>query len=302
MSSTPYPGPFSPDSPAQRLPWILLIAVLLVLLGLVGLGRVLKTPAHPTHKPKPLRARIYELPASRGSAAARPKHQTHRHAPSHPAHHPPAQKPRHQAPTHTRPAPHSPPAKQPQQRNQVKAPKSSAKKGVALAHPSHTHRHAPTHPRHRHHQALTHPAPPRRHVRTQPHHNIQWGKLQAQINTAVQQSDPSPPQIHDPHTLVARYYIASLLQKLQRIGDMNYPTNLTGVPVLKLVIGTHGKLLHLALLHSSGNDALDHDALQIARESAPFAPFPDKLKRQTSHIELICYMSFDGYREIYAGY
>ena len=30
MSATPYPGPFSPDSPAQRLPWILLIAILLV--------------------------------------------------------------------------------------------------------------------------------------------------------------------------------------------------------------------------------------------------------------------------------
>ncbi|MEJ2645979.1 MAG: TonB family protein [Gammaproteobacteria bacterium] len=301
MSTTPYPGPFSPDSPAQRLPWILLIAILLVLLGLVGLGRVLNTPLRPTHKPKPLRARIYELPASRGSAAARPTRPSHKHVPNHPVHRQPPAQTQRQSQAHAPPARHVPQAKQPPRHKQTTTPRSSAKKGVALAHPTHTHRRAATHVEH-HHKAITHPAPPPQQARHQAHHNINWGRLQSQINTAVRQSDPSPPQVHDPHTLVARYYIASLLQKLQRIGDMNYPTDLTGVPVLKLVIGTHGELLHLSLLRSSGNDTLDHDALQIARESAPFAPFPDKLKHQTSNIELICYMSFDGYRQIYAGY
>ncbi|MGA7801826.1 MAG: energy transducer TonB [Gammaproteobacteria bacterium] len=279
MTEAAYPGPFSPESPAQRLPWILLIAVLLVLLGLVGLGKVLKTPVRPTAKPKPLKARIYELPASRGAAPAKPAH----HAPSHSSSHP--TNAHRSAPQHSQRAEHA------QRRAQSATSHVSAKKGAALARTSHPHRKAPAHP-----VPQAHPAKPR------PQHTIHWAVLQSQINTAVRQSDSALPQVHDPHTLVARYYIASLLSKLQRIGDMNYPTDLTGVPVLKLVVGTHGELLHLTLLHSSGNGTLDHDALQIARESAPFAPFPDRLKHQTSHVELVCYMSFDGYRQMYTGY
>lgn len=314
MSATPYPGPFSPDSPAQRLPWILLIAVLLVLLALAGLGRFLKTPARPAPKPKPLQARIYELPASRGAAAAKPTPRPRKRAPGHPLPPHPAEQLRHRVPPHARPAPHAPSVKQHLQHRQAPAPKvrARAKKGVALAQPKHTRRQAAAHAAPRHHKVVRHPAPRHRAVvhsaprpqqaspQIQP--SINWGTLQSQIDSAVQQSVPSLRQIHDPHTLVARYYIASLLQKLQRIGDMNYPGNLTGVPVLRLVIGRHGQLLHLTLLRSSGNDALDRDALDIARESAPFAPFPDRLKRQTSHIELVCYMSFNGYRQLYAGY
>lgn len=282
MTEAAYPGPISPESPAQRLPWILLIAVLLVLLGLVGLGKVLKRPVPPTAKPKPLKARIYELPASRGAAPAKPA----RHTPSHRS---PEQTKKHAA---RRAAPqHSQHAEPARHRAHSATSHVSAKKGAALARTSHPHRKAPAHP-----VPQAHPAKPR------PQHTIHWAALQSQISTAVRQSDSALPQVHDPHTLVARYYIASLLSKLQRIGDMNYPTDLTGVPVLKLVVGTHGELLHLTLLRSSGNGTLDHDALQIARESAPFAPFPDRLKHQTSHIELVCYMSFDGYRQMYTGY
>jgi len=302
MTATAYPGPFSPDSPAQRLPWILLIAILLVLLALVGLGRVLKTPVRPAHKPKPLQARIYELPASRGAAAAKPTPRPRKRAPSHPLHQHPSEQTQRPAQPHARPAPRTPPVKQPRQHSEAPAPKSPAKKGVTLAHPSHTRRRATAHAAPPRHKAVVHPVPRPQRARPQPQPNLNWGTLQSQINNAVQQSTPSPPQIHDPHTLVARYYIASLLQKLQRIGDMNYPTNLTGVPVLRMVIGTHGQLLDLTLLRSSGNDTLDHDALDIARESAPFSPFPDSLKHQTSHIELVCFMSFNGYRQIYAGY
>lgn len=354
MTATAYPGPFSPDSPAQRLPWILLLAILLVLLGVVGLGRILKAPARPPHKPKPLQARIYELPASRGAAAAKATSRPRRQLPTHPLH----QRPPEQNRPHPRPAPPTPTVAQPQQHSQAAAPEVQAKKGIAVAQPSPVHRPAAppaatprrksvVQPAPRRHKAVVHHAPPRhkavvhhaprrhkavvhhtprRHKAVVLHHaprlpkavlnqapqlqhaspqgqpNLNWAMLQSQINNAVQQSTPSPPQIHDPHTLVARYYIASLLQKLQRIGDMNYPTNLTGVPVLRMVIGSRGQLLQLTLLRSSGNNTLDRDALDIAKESAPFSPFPDRLKRQTSHIELVCFMSFNGYRQLYAGY
>ncbi len=134
-----------------------------------------------------------------------------------------------------------------------------------------------------------------------PRRTIDWSALQAQIAAAVGQGPASGsalPQPHDPHTLVARYYLASVLSKLQRIGDMNYPTNLRGVAVVELRVASDGSLLGLKLLRPSGNPTLDRDALAIAREAAPFAPFPERLLHRTSHIKLICYMHFDGYRHI----
>lgn len=250
MTDSAHPDPLAPDNPARRLPWILAASVLLVLLALLGLGRSLRVPTRPAPRPKPLEARIYELPASPGTPAAEP-----------------ASRPR-------RPVP----AQMAQRRRANAAvPHVSSPTGTALA-PSHR------------------PAGSHR------HHAISWTNLQSQIDTAVHQSQSSLAQTHDPNTLVARYYMASLLLKMQRIGQMNYPANLTGTPVVKLVIGSDGKLLKLKLLQSSGSAALDQDALQIARESAPFAPFPKNLKHQTSHFELVCYMEFQGYRRIYTGY
>lgn len=268
MTAAAYPGPFAPDNPLRRLPWILVISVLLVLLALLGLGRILHPPARRSAKPKPLLARIYELPASRGAVAATPVPGGRHAARARTAHR------RVPLPSTRRPA-------------NVSIPHVAPSTTATLAQPGHTHAR----------QAISTPAP-----RPASSSAINWATLQSQINTAVRQSESSLPQIHDPHTLVARYYIASLLLKLQRIGDMNDPTNHTGMPVIRLVIGAHGELQQLTLLQSSGDDSLDQDALQIARESAPFAPFPDKLKRQTHHIELVCYMKFVGYRQLYAGY
>ena len=72
MTEATYPGPLASDNPLQRLPWILATSVLLILLALLGLGRILHAPARRLVKSKPLQARIYELPASRGSVAANP--------------------------------------------------------------------------------------------------------------------------------------------------------------------------------------------------------------------------------------
>lgn len=303
MNTRPYPGPFSPDRPAQRLPWIVLIAIVLVLLALAGLGRAWKTPARPAHKSKPLRARIYELPKSPGSAGStRHTPRAHHHAPTPPAHPQRAEHARQQARPEASRTRQTPPARGSAQHSKVAKPESKAGKGVALTHSGTGHRHANAHHPHHQHATVTRPAPNSSHVQTTPQHRINWGKLQSQINAAVAQSEPMMPEMHDPHTLVARYYLASLMRKLQHVGDMEYPGNLTGAPILKVVVGSDGHLLHLSLLRSSGNSALDQSALEIARDSAPFAPFPGKLKHQTSHIVLICRMDFEGDRQVNAGF
>jgi protein TonB len=131
---------------------------------------------------------------------------------------------------------------------------------------------------------------------------INLARLNQQMHEAVASvvSRSEVAQIHDPHTLTARFYLASVLRKLQRIGDMNYSYDQVGVLQVRLVIGAHGELLGYRLLASSGNPTLDKVADQIAHMSAPFAPFPADMKRQTDRIKLKITMEFEGYRNLYA--
>ncbi|HQU15944.1 MAG: hypothetical protein B7Z66_07725 [Chromatiales bacterium 21-64-14] len=256
MSEAVLLGPGAPDDPARRLAWVLAVAVLLVLLGLLGVGRLLKSPMMvPVAPTKPVEARIYELPAAPGGAPARPA------APA--------------------PVP----------------PRPTVRRQPAL--PTAPPRTVPAQPR------GTMPVPRAQRPPAPSHPPLNWATLRSQVADAVADATASRRsvlQIHDPHTLVAHYYIASVLRKLQAIGNLNYPGALTGVTVVRLIIDRQGGLVNLKLLHSSSNDALDHDAERIVRMSAPFAPFPTDLKRQTAHIELVIYMNFYGYRKLYTEY
>lgn len=312
MTGAVFRESFPPDNPLRRLPWVLAGALLLVLLALLGTGRLLTTPVRPRPQRKPLQAKIYELPAAPGSQASKPTlgaHPQQSGRRSAAAASPPRQASRQAQPSAPQQVAHatqppSPPAPPNEGAQLVRPAQPRAGTPVGHARPQ-----QPAKPRTTRPSPRRHPAKPRSRHLARPHApkprarpTINWGALQSQIASAARQSVPSLPRTHDPHTLVARYYIASVLSKLQRIGDMNHPTNLIGEPAVRMVVGAHGELLHLTLVHSSGNGALDHAALQIARESAPFAPFPDRLERQTSHIALICYMDFEGYRQLHTEY
>jgi len=291
-------GPYAPDTPTRRLPWVLAAAVLLVLLAFLGLGQVLQRPEAPETKPKTMETRIYELPNSPGSLPgspaakqAEPSTRTGKRAPKEakPAAPPAEPKP-------------SPPVSHESANGPANAATAPAKVEPAPAGQPTPPAAAEAHP----------PSPPPKPAPAPSPPKLNWSTLQASVQSAVDQTarddasapptapddDASLPNVHDPHTLVARYYIASLLRKLQRVGDMNYPTDQIGTPVLRLTIGAGGQLQKVSLIKSSGNDNLDRNAVQIAHQSSPFPPFPDSLKRKTSQIVLICHMSFEGYRQI----
>jgi|GEM_PF-3585378 len=80
-------------------------------------------------------------------------------------------------------------------------------------------------------------------------------------------------------------YTNSLLNKVQRIGNMNYPEEarergITGKVRLQLRLRPDGTLAGVRVLESSGSEILDAAAQQIIRLSAPFAPFPEAMKRR----------------------
>jgi protein TonB len=260
MTEVVWPLPTTHEVPIRRLLWVLPAAILLVLLALLVLGNWLRSGAVPTPRPRPMEARIYELPPAPGAAPSAPA----RPAPAHP-----------RQPIPIRPRPRSRPAK-PAARAEIAPARGTLP--IPTAKPR-----APA------------PAAPR----------IDWAKLHRDVNAAVATATgrrSAPFQIKDPNTLTAHFYIASVLRKLQEVGNLNYPGQLTGVSVVRLRIDVHGRLVGLKILKSPGSPALDRAAEGIVRMSAPFAPLPSRLRRKTPGIELTLYMDFYGYRQLYTEY
>lgn len=79
-------------------------------------------------------------------------------------------------------------------------------------------------------------------------------------------------------------YLEDWRQKVERIGNLNYPEaargKLYGSLVVYLEINAEGKLERAEIQRSSGHKVLDQAALRILRMASPFAPFPDNLKSQ----------------------
>jgi len=134
-----------------------------------------------------------------------------------------------------------------------------------------------------------------------PQPKLNLAQLNSQIDSAAQgAADRGPPQARDPNTLVATYYITAMLQKMEQVGNLTYPTDMIGTTALRLVVNADGKLLSVGVEQSSGNARLDGDAARIAREAAPFGPFPSALKAQTTRMAVVCYMKFEGYQDMRA--
>nr|MDA8108335.1 TonB family protein [Betaproteobacteria bacterium] len=143
------------------------------------------------------------------------------------------------------------------------------------------------------HRAVSAPAP-------QPEHRLDLSRLGQDVDSAIASTlrESEYQRVRDPHSMVARYYLASVMRKLERVGEMSYTGTMVGEVTVFLVIGPDGALDSLQVWRSSGNSALDDYAQRIVRMSAPFAPFSDRLERQTMQLKLTVNMLFEGYRDV----
>lgn len=77
-------------------------------------------------------------------------------------------------------------------------------------------------------------------------------------------------------------------QKVERIGNLNYPEAAKGrwygSLTLTVTILADGQLKNVEITRSSGVPLLDQAALRIVRMSAPFAAFPDSIRREYDEI------------------
>ena len=81
-------------------------------------------------------------------------------------------------------------------------------------------------------------------------------------------------------------YVEDWRLKIERIGNLNYPEaarsqKLYGSLVLTVSIRSDGTLENVEINHKSAHRVLDAAALKIVEMSAPYAPFPPDIKRDT---------------------
>lgn len=289
----------------RRLRWEVPLALLILFLILIGIGRQLNRPqiAVPS-KPKRILARIYELPPQRAAAPHRrmtprivPQHAHAPVATTHPPH--PATSPIHSS--------------RPSRKNTIAVPHHIVIPEVPHArhvlptphHPSKlTHRHPASAP-HRVHRPVQH-HPIHKHVQShpvprKPTPNL-WGHLNSQINAvATHLANHSRfAQVHNPHTLIAKYYMKTLLEKLQRVGDMVYNGQQSGLVLVRLIINASGHVSKVEIIPLAGDSGLKGMAHQIVSLSAPFSPFPARLSKQTKAMKLHIRMEFMGAHSINA--
>ena len=80
-------------------------------------------------------------------------------------------------------------------------------------------------------------------------------------------------------------YVDDWRMKVERIGNINYPDGargkLYGSLILEVSVRADGDIDSVFVQKSSGHSILDRAAERIVRMSAPFAPFPQDLRRDT---------------------
>lgn len=84
---------------------------------------------------------------------------------------------------------------------------------------------------------------------------------------------------------IAASYEAAWQQKVERIGNLNYPGDirrrqLSGSLILSVELDADGQLLKIIINRRSGHKAIDDAAVNIVKLASPFAPFSPELRKQ----------------------
>jgi periplasmic protein TonB len=113
-------------------------------------------------------------------------------------------------------------------------------------------------------------------------------RLEAQLSRSIDEYNKRPrKQFIGARAAEYRFaqYVEDWRQKIERIGNLNYPEGargrIYGSLRLSVSINADGSLAALDMERSSGHDLLDRAAQRIVQMAAPFARFPDNIRRDT---------------------
>jgi protein TonB len=105
----------------------------------------------------------------------------------------------------------------------------------------------------------------------------------------------------DTRASIVAPYLDAWRRKVERIGDLNYPSaaraNKTASnPVLEVGIAAEGTLDRAVITRSSGDPELDQAALAILKLASPFEPFPPEVAAQYRVLRFAYEWQFEGGR------
>jgi protein TonB len=118
-------------------------------------------------------------------------------------------------------------------------------------------------------------------------------RLEAQIDRQTNEYNQRP-RVKHLGSRVEEYrfaqYVEDWRQKVERIGNLNYPEaakgRLSGSLVLVVIIKASGDLERVEVVRSSGEKLLDDAARRIVQMASPYAAFPDAIRKDTDILEI----------------
>ncbi len=113
--------------------------------------------------------------------------------------------------------------------------------------------------------------------------------LNQQINQSLQAYSKAPKsKFISSRTREFKYasYMRGWVQKVERVGELNYPDsarrqNLSGKLIVQVALYPDGNVREITIRKPSGHKILDDAAVRIVKLAAPFAPFPENIKKET---------------------
>ncbi|MFA6180296.1 MAG: TonB family protein, partial [Candidatus Methylopumilus sp.] len=92
-------------------------------------------------------------------------------------------------------------------------------------------------------------------------------------------------------------YVENWRQKIEKIGSLNYPEaakaqRLHGQLRMTVFIKSDGSIEKIEIVSSSGSRILDNAARRIVELAAPYAPFPDEIRKEVDILDVTRTWSF----------
>ena len=86
-------------------------------------------------------------------------------------------------------------------------------------------------------------------------------------------------------------YMEAWRAKVEKVGNLNYPEEarkrkIAGKLVLDVALNPDGKINQITIRRSSGHKVLDDAAIRIVELAAPFAPFPEDIRKETDVLHI----------------
>jgi protein TonB len=132
------------------------------------------------------------------------------------------------------------------------------------------------------------PAPPQLSGLDLTNRALAIARMEAQVSRQVEEYAKRPRRkFVGARAAETRYamYVESWRQKVERIGNMNYPEQargrLYGSLRLTVAIKSDGSVEYIQVDRPSGHSVLDRAAERIVKLAAPFSAFPDNIRRDT---------------------